>query len=110
MAYALGNRERISVWGPYECRPSFFRRFLIQKEFIESGRIGYQCSDNCGEAARIGNGCDCIHAVTDMDPEYGRENYPLIWFGDSAQCNNSFGFTPTPTSPPITARSSRRST
>ena len=19
-----------------------------------------------------------------MDPEYGRENYPLIWFGDSA--------------------------
>ena len=25
-----------------------------------------------------------IHAVSDMDPEYGRANYPLIWFGDSA--------------------------
>jgi hypothetical protein len=84
IVYALGNHERVSMWGPYECRPSFYRRFLIQKEFIESGRVGYQCADNFGEAARTGNGCCCIHAVTDMDPEYGRENYPLIWFGDSA--------------------------
>jgi hypothetical protein len=84
MVNALDNRERISMWGPYESRPSVYRRFLVQKEFIESGRIGYQCVDNCGEAARTGNGCCCIHSITDMDPEYGRENYPLIWFGDTA--------------------------
>jgi hypothetical protein len=84
MVYALANRERVSVWGPYECRPSFYRRFLIQKAFIDSGRVGFQSEDNLGEAARTGDGCDCIHALTDMDPEYGRENYPLIWFGDSA--------------------------
>jgi hypothetical protein len=84
MLYAQGNGERVSMWGPYECQPSFFRRFLIQKEFIDSGRIGYQCCDNCGESARTGNGCCCIHAITDMDPEYGRANYPLIWFGDPA--------------------------
>jgi hypothetical protein len=84
MVYAIGNGERVSMWGPYECRPSFYRRFLIQKAFVESGRIGYQCDDNCGEAARTGDGSCCNHAVTDMDPEYGRENYPLIWFGDPA--------------------------
>jgi hypothetical protein len=82
--YAMDNGERVSMWGPYECRPSFFRRFLVQKEFLESGRVGYQCDDDIGEAGRTGNGCCCIHAVSDMDPEYGRENYPLIWFGDSA--------------------------
>ena len=56
----------------------------MQKHFLETSGIGYQCCDNCGEAARRGNACDCIHAITDMDPEYGRENYPLIWFGDPA--------------------------
>lgn len=84
ITYARRNRERVSVWGPYECRPSLFRRFLVQKGFLESGRVGYQCVDNLGEAARTGDGCDCIHALSDMDPEYGRANYPLIWFGDSA--------------------------
>jgi hypothetical protein len=84
IAYARGNGERVSVWGPYECRPNFFRRFLVQKAFLDSGRVGYQCDDNCGEAALSGNGCCCIHAISDMDPEYGRANYPLIWFGDSA--------------------------
>jgi hypothetical protein len=84
IAYARGNGERVSVWGPYECRPSFYRRFLVQKAFLDSGHVGYQCNDNCGEAARAGNGCNCIHAISDMDPEYGRANYPLIWFGDAA--------------------------
>jgi hypothetical protein len=82
--YAKDNGERVSMWGPYECRPRVFRRILIQKAFIESGRVGYQCDDNCGEAAHTGDGCCCIHAITDADPKYGRENYPLIWFGDSA--------------------------
>ena len=84
VAYAQSNGERVSMWGPYECRPSFFHRFLIQKAFLESGAIGYQGDDNNGEAARTGDGCCCIHAITDMDPEYGRANYPLVWYGDPA--------------------------
>jgi hypothetical protein len=56
----------------------------VQKEFLESGRIGYQAIDDVGEAARTGDGCDCIHAMTDMDPLYSRSRYPLIRFGESA--------------------------
>ena len=82
--YALGEKERVSEWGPYECIPRLYIRFLMQKQFLNSGIIGYQCTDNVGEAARKGNACDCIHAITDMDPEYQRSRYPLIWFGDSA--------------------------
>jgi hypothetical protein len=82
--FALGNRERISEWGPYECRPRLYYRFLVQKEFLESGRVGYQCIDDVGQAARTGDGCDCIHAMTDMDPLYSRVRYPLTRFGEAA--------------------------
>jgi hypothetical protein len=56
----------------------------VQKDFLESGRIGYQCIGAAGEAARTGDGCDCIHAMTDMDPQFSRNHYPLIRYGNSA--------------------------
>jgi hypothetical protein len=80
----LRHRERVSVWGPYEIRPGIYRKFLLQKEFMESGQIGYQCVDTLGEAARAGNGCDCIHAITDADAMFARDYYPLRRFGDTA--------------------------
>lgn len=80
----LKHDEKIVMWGPYEVRHGFATRFGIQKQFLESGRIGYQCTDSVGEAARTGNGCDCIHAITDMDPEFDRKKYPLRYFGISA--------------------------
>jgi hypothetical protein len=80
----LKHDERVSVWGPYEIGPGLFHRFLVQKQFLESGRVGYQCIDSWGEAARLGSGCDCIHAITDMDPEFDRREYPLSRFGAAA--------------------------
>jgi hypothetical protein len=79
----LGHRERVSQWGPYECRPELYRRFLVQKAFMESGQVGYQCIDTVGESARQGDGCDCIHAITDMDPQFGRSYYRLSRFGEA---------------------------
>lgn len=83
----LRHDERISIWGPYEIGPGLFHRFLVQKAFLESGRVGYQCIDTVGEAARTGGGCDCIHAITDMDPLFDRNRYPLAYFGESASLN-----------------------
>lgn len=80
----LRNDERVSVWGPYEVCAGFYHRFLVQKQFLESGRIGYQCIDSFGEAARLGNACDCTHAITDMDPQFARARYPLAYFGTAA--------------------------
>jgi hypothetical protein len=80
----LRQQERVSVWGPYEVRPGLFHRFQVQKGFMESGEVGYQCIDSICEAARTGSGCDCIHAITDMDPLFGRTRYPLSYFGDAA--------------------------
>ena len=75
---------KVVMWGPYEIWHGAYHRFLTQKEFMDSGAIGYQCVDSIGEAARTGRGCDCIHAITDMDPMYSRSRYPLSFFGVGA--------------------------
>jgi hypothetical protein len=83
----LRKRERISVWGPYEVGPGLAYRFQVQRTFMTSGQVAYQCIDSVGQAARTGAGCNCIHAVTDMDPLFDRNQYPLSYFGDSASLN-----------------------
>jgi hypothetical protein len=84
---ALRERTRVSVWGPYEVWHGLAYRFMTQKEILESGRVSYQAADNIGEAARTRDGCDCIHAVTDMDPVYDRARYPIIYYRDVASAN-----------------------
>jgi hypothetical protein len=84
---AMGYCERVSLWGPYEIPPGVYRKFLIQKDFIDSGAIGYQCIDTIGEAARTGDGSNCIHAISDADAMFSRQAYPLWTFGDSASTN-----------------------
>jgi hypothetical protein len=85
LRWAQETGQDVAMWGPYEVQPRGYRRFLIQKEFLEtSGLVGYQCIDTVGEAAREGNGCDCIHAITDMDPQFDRARYPLVFYGHPA--------------------------
>lgn len=85
--HALKTRQRVSAWGPYEIWPGLYQRFVVQKAFLDSDAIGYQCTDAIGEAARYGNGCDCFHAISDMDPYFDRGRYPLRYFGDRATLN-----------------------
>jgi hypothetical protein len=85
LRWAQETGQKVAMWGPYEVQPRAYRRFLIQREFLEtSGQVGYQCIDTVGEAGREGNGCDCIHAITDLDPQYSRARYPLIFYGHPA--------------------------
>jgi hypothetical protein len=81
---AYDTKQSVAVWGPYEVWHGFANRFLVQKQFLDSGAVGYQCLDTVGEAARCGNGCNCIHAITDMDPLYPRWGYPLLFYGKPA--------------------------
>jgi hypothetical protein len=81
------HHERVSMWGPYETWHGLYRRFTVQKQFMESGEVGYQCIDTVGEAPKNGTGCDCIHAMSDMDPIFDRRRYPLTYFGEAASRN-----------------------
>lgn len=83
----LHNGERVSMWGPYETWGGLHDRFLSQKTFLESNAIGYQCTDGFGEAARKGNGSNCFHALSDIDPLFDRSQYPLLFYGNPASKN-----------------------
>lgn len=85
--HSLETGQEIAMWGPYEVWHGFVHRYLTQKQFLDSGIVGYQCIDTVGEAARLGNGCDCIHAISDMDPAYPRWRYPLALYGQPATRN-----------------------
>jgi len=85
--HALETKQRVSAWGPYEIWSGLYERFVVQKAFLDSDAIGYQCTDMIGESARKGNGCDCFHAISDMDPFFDRGRYPLRYFGDRATLN-----------------------
>jgi hypothetical protein len=80
----LDTKQDLALWGPYEVWHGFAYRFRVQKAFMESGAVGYQCIDTWGEAGRSGGGCDCIHSITDMDPVYPRSRYPLLLYGQPA--------------------------
>jgi hypothetical protein len=87
IAMAMGYHERVSLWGPYEIPAGLYRKLLMQKQFMESGTVGYQCIDTIGEAGLHGNGCNCIHAISDADAIFTRQAYPLTYFGDAASQN-----------------------
>lgn len=81
---ALDKGESISLWGPYKVPPGVYKKLMIQKGFVESGVIGYQCIDTVGEAGATGTGSNCIHAISDSDALFRRQAYPLAYFGDAA--------------------------
>ena len=84
MRLVTGLGERVTLYGPYEVPVRVYRRLLVQKAFMEGGTVGYQGFDLIGEAGRRGNGSNCIHAVTDVDPELGRSGYLLSGNGSRA--------------------------
>lgn len=84
MRAMLDTKQDVALWGPFEVWHRFAHRFRVQKAFMESGAVGYQCIDSWGEAGRTGAGCDCIHSITDMDPEISRVGYPLFLYGQPA--------------------------
>jgi hypothetical protein len=84
---AQSKGETVYMWGPFEIPIGLYRKGLLQKAFIDSGAIGYQCIDTIGEAGKNGNGSNCIHAITDADSRYDRQAYPLAFFGVPASEN-----------------------
>ncbi|MHB1560542.1 MAG: hypothetical protein ACYC61_24075 [Isosphaeraceae bacterium] len=96
--------ERVTAWGPFlldairdrpvrSWRPawgprvgsiasgaSIYQRSLQVKQRLESGEVRYRAID----AQWTPSVSDCIHAVADVDPGFGRGHYPLIRVGEPA--------------------------
>jgi hypothetical protein len=59
------------MWGPYQIRPAFYHKALVQKARLESGVIQYKVWD---AGFRPTLALSCIHGVCDIDQERG-----LLW-------------------------------
>ena len=81
LAWACENNLRVSEWGPYEIEGEFYENVYNEYLKMQSGQYRYKAIDPRSRGSRT---TDCIHAVSDMDPLHGRDEYFLIRTGDSA--------------------------
>jgi hypothetical protein len=65
---AAALEEKVSMWGPVEIKKELYDRALKQIAFLESGKVGYKALDRRFRPDRATN---CIHAVSDIDPDNG---------------------------------------
>lgn len=76
----LADRERITMWGPFLVRKLIYDRAATQVARLEGGTVRYRAIDGPSDLTID----DCIHAVADIDPVFGRTHYPLIRIGKPA--------------------------
>jgi hypothetical protein len=80
LQFVLGKGERVKLWGPLMVTPLIWQRSLEVRDIIASGRAEYRAISTTYDLLVA----DCIHAVAAVDPDFGREHYPLIRIGFSA--------------------------
>jgi len=83
LAHAL-ERQRVSEWGPFEISPFIYNRAIERKAELESGAVRYKAVDP-SFGTRAATISDCIHGISDIDPENGRLYYlETRRFGEAA--------------------------
>jgi hypothetical protein len=76
----LDERQRVTAWGPFVISERVYRRSLEVEQVLENGGAQYRAFSTPWNLLST----NCIHAVTAVDPDFGRERYPLIRVGKPA--------------------------
>jgi hypothetical protein len=63
LRWAFANRERVSLWGPYQIDRDLYLRALAQISLLESGQVRYKANDVGHPTNRVSN---CIHAISSL--------------------------------------------
>jgi hypothetical protein len=74
------SRQNVTMWGPFLIRKEAYDKSLWVLQVIASGAPQYRAISTPRNLLIS----DCIHAVAAVDPEFGREHYPLIRIGKPA--------------------------
>lgn len=80
LAFVQGEGENVTLWGPFLITPEIYQRSLGVLQIAESGAAEYRAISNSYDMLVS----DCIHAVAAVDPQFGRNHYPLIRIGNPA--------------------------
>jgi hypothetical protein len=74
---ARATGQIVWSWGPYEVPEETYNKLVRQKARLDSGAYTYKAID-----VRQRNGaCNCIHAVTNADPQWGGFGVPDQMYG-----------------------------
>jgi hypothetical protein len=76
----MSQGESVTAWGPFVIRPELYALSLRQWAWLHSGIVRYRAIDGPWDREVS----DCIHAITDVYPGFGRGHYPLIRIGKPA--------------------------
>ena len=63
LRHVFWNRERVSLWGPYQIDSELYCRAVNQVRLLESGRVRYKANDFGYPSDRVAN---CLHAVSSI--------------------------------------------
>jgi hypothetical protein len=81
LRWALGDGQRVSVWGPYQIRKELFDEALRQVDHLRFGAVRYKAVDTGYPTDRVSN---CIHAVSDVALNAPRLRIGTPGWGESA--------------------------
>ncbi len=79
LSAVYANNESVTAWGPFLIGAEVYERSLGVANVLNSGQAKYRAIS--GQFILIG---DCVHAVAAVDPQFGRNHYPLIRIGKPA--------------------------
>ena len=80
MRIVMKDGEKVTMWGPYITSPQIYNRSIEVLNKLNSGKELYRAIDG----PLNNNVSDCIHAVGDVDPQFGRRRYVLDKVGKPA--------------------------
>jgi hypothetical protein len=80
LAEVYRQGQSVTMWGPFEIEGPIYERSLGVKRILDSHTARYRAISTPRNLLVS----DCIHAVTAVDPQFGRGHYPLIRIGNPA--------------------------
>ena len=80
LAAVYANKESVTMWGAFVIPVTLYNRSVHVYQILASGSVQYRAISTTYDLLIA----DCIHAVAAVDPEFGRDHYPLIRIGKPA--------------------------
>jgi len=78
-AIAAEQKDRVSMWGPFEIDATRFEMAAAQAAFLESGEVLYRAIDSFTLNHFVQH---CVHAVTYADPILKEKIQPVLQVGE----------------------------
>lgn len=75
----MSRGEAVTAWGPYRIGPELYNRSVAMYGKLERGEVLYRAIDGT-----VYDVSDCIHTISDLDPQFGRTFYGLDRIGKPA--------------------------